>query len=318
MEEADFAPASVKTYGPQGCFGALLYIEKEGFTPLFERVQLAQRYDIGIMSSKGMSVTAARELAEGICSKFGIPLLVLHDFDRSGIIIRDTLENGTRRYSYKKAPKVIDPGLNYDDIDGLTPEPYDPKISDKRLEDAGVDEDAIDFLGSQRVELNAMTSRQLVDFVESKLKQHGIGKVIPDAETLASTYQMFAASDRLSEAFDELKEKLEDKDQETINVPDDLEAQVGKLLIEKPDITWHQAVRLIVNPNAPPEDKENDEQDAPALVGRRPRRLPSPKAGWSAAGVRANPSCWRSSPCFWPASGIGGRISGRASARPSW
>ena len=67
LEEADFDPASVKTYGPDGCFGAVLYVEKEGFMPLFERVKLAERYDIAIMSSKGMSVTAARQLADGIC-----------------------------------------------------------------------------------------------------------------------------------------------------------------------------------------------------------------------------------------------------------
>ena len=262
LDEADFAAASVETYGPEGCFGAVLYVEKEGFMPLFERVRLAQRYDMAIMSSKGMSVTAARELVDRICHH-DVPLLVLHDFDAAGIIIKDTLENDTRRYSYSSTPNVIDLGLNYGDISGLPSEPSDSNISDQRLSKAGLREDAIDFLRSQRVELNAMPSRQLVDFVEGKLKQHGIQKVIADHTTLASTYQMFAASDRLSEAFDELKEKLEDDDQETIKVPDDLEAQVGKLLIEKPDITWHQAVRLIVNPNAPPEDKENDEQDAP-------------------------------------------------------
>ena len=60
LEEADFDPASVKTYGPDGSFGAVLYVEKEGFMPLFKRVKLAKRYDIAIMSSKGMSVTAAR------------------------------------------------------------------------------------------------------------------------------------------------------------------------------------------------------------------------------------------------------------------
>jgi hypothetical protein len=60
LEEADFGPASIKTYGPNGNFGAVLFVEKEGFMPLFERVKLAQRYDIAIMSSKGMSVTAAR------------------------------------------------------------------------------------------------------------------------------------------------------------------------------------------------------------------------------------------------------------------
>jgi hypothetical protein len=232
LEEADFDPAAVKTYGPDGSFGAVLYMEKEGFLPLFKRVKLAQRYDIAVMSSKGMSVTAARELGDKTCGS--VPLLVLHDFDSAGIIIKDTLENDTRRYSYTSPPNVIDLGLHYDDISGLTPEPYDSRISDERLRQAGLGQAAIDFLRHQRVELNAMTSRQLVDFVEAKLKQHGIGKVIPDGETLASTYQMFAASDRLSEAFEELKEKLEDETEEAIGVPENLEAKVKDMLKEKP------------------------------------------------------------------------------------
>ena len=53
LEEADFAAASVKTCGPSGCFGALLYVEKEGFGPLWKRVKLARRYDVAIMSCKG-------------------------------------------------------------------------------------------------------------------------------------------------------------------------------------------------------------------------------------------------------------------------
>ena len=48
-----------------------------------------------------MSVTAARVLADGIL-RGDIPLLVLHDFDSAGIIIKDTLENDTRRYSYTR------------------------------------------------------------------------------------------------------------------------------------------------------------------------------------------------------------------------
>jgi hypothetical protein len=229
FEEADFAPASVETNGPQGSYGAVLYVEKEGFMPLFERVRLAKRYDIAIMSSKGMSVTAARELVNRIC-RACVPLLVLHDFDAAGIIIKDTLENDTRRYRYTSPPKVIDIGLHYGDIAGLPSEPCNSNISDERLSEAGLSQDAIDFLHTQRVELNAMASRQLIDFVEAKLKRHGIGKVTPDNETLAKTYQMFAASDRLSEAFDELKEKLEDESEEAIKAPDDLAAKVKEQL----------------------------------------------------------------------------------------
>ena len=118
---------------------------------------------------------------------------MLHDFDSAGIIIKDTLENDTRRYSYASPPNVIDLGLHYSDINGLPSEPNNSNISDERLSEAGLDQAAIDFLRNQRVELNAMTSRQLIDFVEGKLKQHGIGKVIPDDETLAKTYEMFAA-----------------------------------------------------------------------------------------------------------------------------
>jgi len=184
LDGANFNPASIETYGPNGCYGAVLYVEKEGFMPLFERVRLAQRYDLAIMSSKGMSVTAARELVNRICSSKRIPLLTLHDFDGPGIIIKDTLENDTRRFSYTNTPNVIDLGLSYDDIDDLQPEPFACNISSDRLKQAGLSYDAIDFLMEQRVELNAMTSRQLVDFVERKLNEHGITKVIPDADML--------------------------------------------------------------------------------------------------------------------------------------
>ena len=153
--------------------------------------------------------------------------------------------------------------MHYNDIEGLTPEPHSSNISDERLRLAGLGEAAIEFLSDQRVELNAMTSRGLIDFLEAKLQQHGIGKVVPDRETLASTYQMFAASDYLAKAFDELKEEIENDDEARIQVPDDLETQVKAKLEEKPEITWHRAVRLIIDPDAP--EKENDEEDDDAL-----------------------------------------------------
>jgi hypothetical protein len=76
--------ARYPTRGPKNRFGAILFLEKEGFAPLLEEVRLAERYDLAIMSTKGMSVTAARELVQELCATHGIPLLVLHDFDISG------------------------------------------------------------------------------------------------------------------------------------------------------------------------------------------------------------------------------------------
>jgi hypothetical protein len=86
--------------------------------------------------------------------------------------------------------------------------------------------------------------------------------VIPDGETLERTYKLFAESDRLSEAFDEVKEKLEEESEEaSITAPANLAAKVRSKLRKQPDITWHHAVRLIVDPDAKVDDDVSDEGD---------------------------------------------------------
>lgn len=98
-----------------------------------------------------------------------------------------------------------------------------------------------------------MTSRQLVDFVERKLKEHGVTKLIPEADTLARTYRMLVASDQLFEKFEELEHRLEDE-VDDVEVPADLRAKVEELLDEKRHLTWHRAVRLSVDSDAPDEE----------------------------------------------------------------
>jgi hypothetical protein len=225
---AELGSAGVLTYGPCGCYGAVLYIEKEGFMPLFERMKLVERHDIAIMSSKGMSVTAARMLAEHVCCRYGIPLLGLHDFDRAGIIIADTLANDTRRYSYGARPRVIDLGLTNGDINGLLSEPAgNSGISDERLRRAGLTEEAIAFLAEERVELNAMTSPEFVDFVERKLEEDKISKVIPSDETIKRAYRMFIDGKALREEFEKIRE---DRKVEEIEVPEDIVERVREVL----------------------------------------------------------------------------------------
>jgi hypothetical protein len=51
------AEAKIETSGPSGSFGAVLFIEKEGFDPLIEAAQIAGRFDLAIMSTKGMSAS---------------------------------------------------------------------------------------------------------------------------------------------------------------------------------------------------------------------------------------------------------------------
>src|SRR5208337_3722763 len=103
--------------------------------PLFKQVNLADRYDLAIMSTKGVSVTAARQLVDCMCAWHNIPLLVLHDFDVAGFTILGTLQRSTRRFSFSNNINVIDLGLRLDDAKGLESEPAaDSKTSEDKLQ----------------------------------------------------------------------------------------------------------------------------------------------------------------------------------------
>ena len=94
------------TCGPDDRFGAVLFVEKEGFMPLFRAVKLAERYDLAIMSTKGLSTTAARQLVDHFVGKKKVPVFCIRDFDDAGFKIAGTLRQGTRRYSWRSGGAV--------------------------------------------------------------------------------------------------------------------------------------------------------------------------------------------------------------------
>ena len=163
---AEFADANVDIIGPSGNLSAVLFCEKEGFNPLFKAVNLANRYDLMIISTKGVSVTAARQLIDNICGDHDLPLFVLHDFDVAGFMILGTLQRDTRRYQFSSTVEVIDLGLRLADIAGLEREPaaatkVNADILRAQLAENGATDAEIAILLNERVELNAMTSDAL-------------------------------------------------------------------------------------------------------------------------------------------------------------
>jgi Topoisomerase 6 subunit A/Spo11, Toprim domain len=246
---AEFSDASVEIVGPSGGFSAILYIEKEGFGPLFKAVDLAHRYDLMIVSNKGLSVTAARKLIDEICGSFDLPLFVLHDFDFDGFKILGTLHRDTRRYQFTNAFEVIDLGLRLEDIAGLEREPRAAtKMSEVKrrtqLAANGATDAEIDILVHERVELNAMTSEALITMIERKLKAHGIKKVIPDDKLLDKTYRTFHRSNELREEFEDL---VSDFEASKIKVPKNLKARVQAILKKEPDLRWDEALKLVLD-----------------------------------------------------------------------
>ena len=153
---------------------------------------------------KGISVVAARRLVDAL-SGAGITTFIAHDFDKAGLTIAHTIGTDSRRYTFTNTPLVVDVGLRLDDVlrlgleEKAEPVKYgtdkDPR---ENLAESGATEDEQAFLVSgggpgrwvgRRVELNALTSDQLVAFLEGKLRQHGVGKVVPDRETLDAAYR---------------------------------------------------------------------------------------------------------------------------------
>jgi hypothetical protein len=246
---ATFANANIDIIGPDGNISAVLFCEKEGFNPLFKAVNLANRLDLMIISTKGVSVTAARKLIDEICGGYGVPLFVLHDFDVAGFLILATLQRDTRRYQFSNAFEITDLGLRLEDIAGLEREPAantNTRTSTLRAQLAknGATEAEIDILLSERVELNAMTSDALIAMIERKLKDYGLEKVVPDDDLLGKAYQKFHRSKELREEFEELESEFQESE---IKVPKNLRNRVRAMLKRHPDLRWDDAIQIVLD-----------------------------------------------------------------------
>jgi hypothetical protein len=245
---ASFASANIDVIGPSGNISALLYCEKEGFGPLFRAAKLAERYDLMILSNKGVSVTAGRRLIDELCGRFDIPLFVLHDFDADGFKILGTLQRDTRRYQFVRNVEVIDLGLRLEDIEGLEREPAAAKARQQTAEMTanGATPKEIGILLNERVELNALTSAAFIGMCERKLKAYGLKKVIPGQDILAEAYRAFDRSQRLAAKFEEMQEQFEDEAEEA-DVPEDLEERVRAILAEHAELRWDAAIEIVLN-----------------------------------------------------------------------
>jgi len=262
-------PHRLKTVGPSHRYRYALFVEKEGFNPLLERAQIEERFDVALMSTKGMTVTAARALIEAL-SQEGVTILVVHDFDKSGLEILDKFSADTRRYQYRARPHVIDLGLRLEDAlaMGLESEQVtygketDPRESLRRC---GATEAECAFLvhprrwegdtwEGERIELNAMTSAQFVRWLEDGLRAVGVDKLVPDEDTLAQAYAHQQRIRRLQRALDRaLQEQPADQDEP----PEDLVEQVRERIIDT-DQPWDEGLWEMVC------EEDDDDEEAEA------------------------------------------------------
>ncbi len=100
-----------------------------------------------------------------------------------------------------------------------------------------------EFLLTQRIELNALTSDQLVAFIERKLNEHGIKKLIPKADLLRDAYRLFMNSKRLQKV---VEERIEEIENEHSSTPANLTDRVTAYLQQYREKRWDEAIAAIV------------------------------------------------------------------------
>jgi hypothetical protein len=219
---------------------------------LWKSARLAERFDLAIMSTKGMSVTSARQLVDRL-SQDGVTILVLHDFDKAGFSIFNTLGSDTRRYTFTTAPQMIDLGLRLDDVKAMRladePVEYDGKIDPRgNLRESGATEDECNYLVSgrssgrwcgKRVELNAMTSDQILTWLEGKLTVAGVTKLVPDLAVLEAAYRRAGRRAAVQQVIDQA---IQDYDESAVIIPSDLPDRVSALLAKNTATAWDDAI----------------------------------------------------------------------------
>jgi hypothetical protein len=197
-----------------------------------------------------MSSVACRHLFDRL-GRDCVRVLIAHDFDRAGLVIAHTLANDGRRYTFEHAPEMIDIGLRLSDVRllGLESEPAPDKgPSADTLRGYGASDEEVEFLCGERprrVELNAMTSRQFVAWLEAKLATHGAGKVVPGPAALAAQAREAIARQWVQHRVAALEREAH-AHAAAMAVPDDLDARVRAALAADPTLSWDDAVAQAV------------------------------------------------------------------------
>jgi hypothetical protein len=200
-------------------YQGVLYVEKEGFGPILEEARIAERFDLAVLSCKGQSVVAARLFVDMVCAYGrGVKLLTVHDFDKAGFEIAQRLtsisgwmeENDRITYEFQNEIDVHDLGLRLTDVqkyklEGSAEEcPFIGRFAPDSITTKGEQE----FLRSgRRVELNAMTSPQFVEWLETKLSDELPDRLIPNEDVLADAYRRALAVARINRAIEAATEE---------------------------------------------------------------------------------------------------------------
>ncbi len=257
--EVAHVPLRFPTKGAGNRIAAVLICEKEGFDELLEAEDVPARFDLALMSTKGISALAARDLA----GRLGVPCFTLHDLDKNGFVMAGGF------------PSATDLGIRLPDVDewDLRPEDQHHPNADATyanlIHNGATPEEAEFISGGQRVELNMFTGPDFISYVEQKLDEHGVEKVVPDDETLGAAWRRAHIAITVNRFIDTVSQRPDGEHAAEVGetdesptstadipaMPDDLADQIRDRFDDDPTLSWDDAINDIVTD---PDDEDDE------------------------------------------------------------
>lgn len=184
-DEISLGTLAVEDYEvPELLFNKILYAEKEGIVSILRQNGFPERHDCALLSSKGFASRAARDVLDRMGdSSEDLMFFCIHDADAEGTKIHEALQSATRARPERRVV-VVNLGLDpWEAVEmGLPIE----RVQRRKVAPtaAYVPTEWKNWLQDNRIELNAMTTPELIAWLDRKMIDHGSGKVIPDSAAI--------------------------------------------------------------------------------------------------------------------------------------
>jgi hypothetical protein len=245
---------------PEWTFNKVVYIEKEGFSEALKDARWAERHDCMLMSSKGFSTRAARDLVDKLAAHDEpVTIFCVHDADAPGTMIYQTFQEATKARGARKI-QIMNLGLDPWEALAMGLEVEDVEAGDRRKpvanyvrERKGVVATSWgEWLQTHRVELNAMTTPQFIEWLDGKMAAYD--KLIPPPDVLEAELESRIEGKVHDAIAARILEEAGFEDQvaaaiATIKKPSAaaLKKDIKALFKRKPDCEWRDHIEAVAN-----------------------------------------------------------------------
>ena len=254
---------------PIWTFNKLLYIEKEGFSEALKEVGWPEQHDCALISSKGFTTRAARDLVDKLHEQ-GEPVEVycVTDADNFGGIIFQTFQEATKARGARKVKIVhlglhpweaVEAGLEVEEVEkgrGEREREQRKPVADYVLERhdlAPTGETWEEWLQTHRIELNAMTTPQFIEWLDAKMAEHDAVKLIPPPKVVTTELEERLDAEVRAAVTEHILREAGFETQVTealaaIERPTaaQLTAGIEELFADKPEAEWRDHIERIV------------------------------------------------------------------------